>query len=120
MKKILVIEDDQKVQESISDLLEMKNYEIFLASNGRDGIMAAMDRKPDLIICDIMMASMNGFSVLHTVRSYPELANTPFIFLSALAEQKYVALGMEKGADHYLVKPFRAEDLFAAVEKLTQ
>jgi len=120
MKRILVIEDDQKVQESLGDLLQMKEYDVALANNGKEGIMQAMEKKPDLIICDIMMASMNGFSVLHTIRSYPDLAKTPFIFLSALAEQKYVELGMEKGADRYLVKPFRAEELFEAVESLTK
>lgn len=120
MKRILVIEDDLKVQESISDLLLIKNFEVLLASNGRDGILQAIEKKPDLIICDIMMASMNGYSVLHTVRSYPDLAQTPFVFLSALAEQKYVSLGIEKGADRYLVKPFRADELYDAVTDLTK
>lgn len=118
MKKILVIEDDLRVQESISDLLQTKNYEVLLAQNGKDGIQMAIDNKPDLILCDIMMASLNGFSVLHSVKSMPELQATPFIFLSALAEQKYINMGLEKGADRYLIKPFKAEELFTAIFEL--
>ncbi|MFZ9981508.1 MAG: response regulator [Cyclobacteriaceae bacterium] len=118
MSRILVIEDDEKVQESISDLLDTRNFKILMANNGKDGILMAIEHKPDLIICDIMMASLNGYSVLHSVKSMPELEAIPFIFLSALAEQKYVNMGMEKGADHYLVKPFRSEELFNTIEKL--
>lgn len=118
MSRILVIEDDVQVQESISDLLETKNHKVLLANNGKDGILMAMELKPDLIICDIMMGSLNGYSVLHSVKSEPELESTPFIFLSALAEQKYVKMGLEKGADHYLIKPFRSEELFSVINKL--
>jgi DNA-binding response OmpR family regulator len=118
MSKILVIEDDVKVQESISDLLETRNFEVLMANNGKDGILKAIEEKPDLIICDIMMASLNGYSVLHSVKSMPELESIPFVFLSALAEQKYVNMGIEKGADHYLVKPFRSEELFSVINEL--
>jgi len=118
MSRILVIEDDVKVQESICDLLETRNFEVIVANNGKDGILQAIEKKPDLILCDIMMASLNGYSVLHSVKSMPELESVPFIFLSALAEQKYVKMGIEKGADHYLVKPFRSEELFGAIDEL--
>jgi DNA-binding response OmpR family regulator len=118
MSTILVIEDDGRVQDSITDLLETKNYNVLKAQNGKDGIQMAIDHKPDLILCDIMMGSLNGFSVLHSIRELPEVQSTPFIFLSALAEQKYVKMGLEKGADKYLTKPFKSEELFLAIYEL--
>ncbi|MEY3405785.1 MAG: response regulator transcription factor [Cyclobacteriaceae bacterium] len=118
MSTILVIEDDGRVQDSITDLLETKNYNVLKAQNGKDGIQMAIDHKPDLILCDIMMGSLNGFSVLHSIRELPEVQSTPFIFLSALAEQKYVKMGLEKGADKYLTKPFKSEELFLAIHEL--
>ena len=118
MSTILVIEDDGRVQDSITDLLETKSYIVLKAQNGKDGIQMAIDHKPDLILCDIMMGSLNGFSVLHSIRELPELHSTPFIFLSALAEQKYVKMGLEKGANKYLIKPFKSEDLFLAISDL--
>ena len=118
MSTILVIEDDGRVQDSITDLLETKNYVVLKAQNGKDGIQMAIDHKPDLILCDIMMGSLDGFSVLHSIRQVPELQSTPFIFLSALAEQKYVKMGLEKGANKYLIKPFKSEELFLAISEL--
>ena len=118
MSTILVIEDDGRVQDSITDLLETKNYNVLKAQNGKDGIQMAIDHKPDLILCDIMMGTLNGFSVLHSIREVQELQSTPFIFLSALAEQKYVKMGLEKGANKYLIKPFKSEELFLAISDL--
>ena len=118
MSTILVIEDDGRVQDSITDLLETKNYNVLKAQNGKDGIQMAFDHKPDLILCDIMMGTLNGFSVLHSIREVQELQSTPFIFLSALAEQKYVKMGLEKGANKYLIKPFKSEELFLAISDL--
>lgn len=120
MKRILVIEDDEKVQESIIDLLEIRGYEILRASNGKDGLELAMDKRPDLILCDVMMASVNGFSVLTSIRSQSQFEKTPFVFLSALSEQKYIEQGLSKGANRYIVKPFRAEELFNAIDELTK
>ncbi|MBM3178558.1 MAG: response regulator [Bacteroidetes bacterium] len=120
MKRILVIEDDEKVQESIVDLLEIRGYEILRASNGKDGLDLAVDKRPDLILCDVMMANLNGFSVLSALRAMSQFEKTPFIFLSALSEQKFIDQGLSKGANRYIVKPFKAEDLFSAIDELTK
>ena len=118
MSLILVIEDDARVQDSIADLLETQGYDVVKAQNGKDGIQLAVDKTPALILCDVMMPSINGFSVLHSVKSMPELSSIPFIFISALAEQKYIKMGLEKGADRFLTKPFKSEELFSAINQL--
>jgi len=118
MSLILVIEDDARVQDSIADLLETQGYDVVKAQNGKEGIQLAVDKTPALILCDVMMPSINGFSVLHSVKSMPELSSIPFIFISALAEQKYIKMGLEKGADRFLTKPFKSEELFSAINQL--
>lgn len=118
MSLILVIEDDARVQDSIADLLDTQGYEVLKAQNGKDGIQLAADHLPSLILCDVMMPSINGFSVLHSVKSMPELKHIPFIFISALAEQKYIKMGLDKGADRFLTKPFKSEELFTAINEL--
>lgn len=116
MKRVLVIEDDEKIQESILDLLELRNYQVYVASNGREGIRIAQEKVPDVILCDIMMNNLNGFSVLQAIRAIPALAKTPFVFVSALSEQKYVDMAMNQGANQFVIKPFRADDLYNAIE----
>lgn len=117
MTRVLVIEDDEKIQESLLDLLELRKYQVYVAGNGREGIRLAEEHHPDVILCDVMMSNLNGFSVLQAIRAVPMLSNTPFIFLSALSEQKYIDMGLNQGADRYIVKPFRAEELFSVLEE---
>ena len=117
MIRVLVIEDDEKIQESLLDLLELRKYEVYVAGNGREGIRLAEEHQPDVILCDVMMSNLNGFSVLQAIKAIPAFARTPFIFLSALSEQKYIDMGLNQGADRYIVKPFRAEELFSVLEE---
>ncbi|HEX2869097.1 MAG TPA: response regulator [Ignavibacteriales bacterium] len=116
MKKILVIEDEHSVRTSIRDLLEEKNYKVFSASDGREGVSLAKEILPDLIICDIMMPLMNGYEVIRELSKSNNTAAIPFIFLTAKAEMPDLRTGMELGADDYLVKPFRALHLLNAIE----
>jgi len=118
MTRILVIEDDEKIQESLLDLLELRQYQVHVAGNGREGIRLAEEHHPDVILCDVMMSNLNGFSVLQAIRAIPVLSKTPFVFLSALSEQKYIDMGLNQGADRYIVKPFRAEELFSVLEEV--
>ncbi len=116
MKNILVIEDDLNIRESISELLTIKNYAITQASDGIEGLHYAKKINPDLILCDIMMPGIDGHEVLKELRMKKETANIPFIFLSAKSQMKEIREGMNLGADDYLPKPFKAADLFKAVE----
>ncbi|MBD2186273.1 response regulator transcription factor [Aerosakkonema funiforme] len=81
--KILVIEDEEFVRDNILDILECKNFDVVGAKNGEEGIREAQKQIPDLILCDIMMPDMDGYSVLTELQQQPITAVIPFIFLTA-------------------------------------
>lgn len=116
MKKILLIEDNQDIRENIAEILELANYKVYTADNGKWGVEKALQEKPDLIICDIMMPVLDGYGVLHLLQKNPATHSTPFIFLTAKADRADVRKGMELGADDYLTKPFESTELLNSVE----
>ncbi len=116
MIKILVIEDDSNIKQTITDLLETEGYEVIPACNGSEGIELAKKLLPDLIICDIVMPVKNGYDVINEVSKFPGTSLIPFLFLSARVEHTDVRQGMQLGADDYLTKPFKVEELLKAVE----
>ncbi|MCM4157865.1 response regulator [Gramella sp. AN32] len=116
MKKLLLIEDDVTVRENTAELLELSNYEVLTASNGKLGIEKAKQEVPDIIVCDIMMPEVDGYGVLEALSKNPETLNIPFIFLSAKTEHKDIRKGMDLGADDYLTKPFEEDELLSAIE----
>ena len=116
MKKILLIEDNKDMRENTSEILELANYKVSTAKNGKEGVALAQKEKYDLIICDIMMPLLDGYGVLHLLAKNPETAHVPFIFLTAKAERSDLRKGMEMGADDYLTKPFDDIELLNAVE----
>lgn len=115
-RKILVIEDDNDVRENTAEILELANYEVITAENGRRGVELARTHHPDLVLCDIMMPELDGYGVLHLLGRDPATAEIPFIFLSAKAERGDIRKGMELGADDYLTKPFEESELLNAIE----
>jgi DNA-binding response OmpR family regulator len=116
MKKILLIEDNDDIRENTAEILELSNYKVFVAENGKIGVEKAMEHTPDLIICDIMMPGLDGYGVLHAVHKNEAIKNTPFIFLTAKTERSDFRKGMELGADDYITKPFEGIELLNAVE----
>ncbi len=114
MIKVLVIEDENTVRAGITELFEENGYRVFPASTGNEGIKLAAERDPDIIICDILMQGIDGYSVLNKIRSKAKTRAVPFIFLTAKTELSDLRLGMELGADDYVFKPYRAEDLLKA------
>jgi DNA-binding response OmpR family regulator len=116
MKKILLIEDNDDIRENTAEILELSNYKVFVAENGKVGVEKAMEHTPDLIICDIMMPGLDGYGVLHAVHKNEAIKNTPFIFLTAKTERSDFRKGMELGADDYITKPFEGIELLNAVE----
>lgn len=113
---VLVIEDNQDVRENIEEILELSNYQVTLAVNGKEGVRKAKEVKPDLILCDIMMPELDGYEVLYMLSKDPDTAVIPFIFLTAKAEKGDFRKGMGMGADDYLTKPFDEMELLQAVE----
>jgi len=111
-----LIEDNNDVRENTAEILELANYTVVTAENGKVGVEKAMQEKPDLIICDIMMPVLDGYGVLHMINKHEDLKNIPFIFLTAKAERGDFRKGMEMGADDYITKPFTDIELLNSIE----
>jgi CRP/FNR family cyclic AMP-dependent transcriptional regulator len=116
MKQILLIEDNQVVRENTAELLELANYKMLVAANGKVGVDLALKHKPDLIICDIMMPELDGYGVLHMLSRNNETSSIPFIFLTAKTEKAELRKGMEMGADDFITKPFDDVELLKVIE----
>jgi DNA-binding NarL/FixJ family response regulator len=116
MNKILVIEDEPEMRRNITSLLRYYDYQPVAAENGRAGVELARRENPDLILCDVMMPELDGYSVLQALQTDPLLAPIPFIFLTAKGEKDDLRSGMNLGADDYLTKPVANSDLIRAIE----
>lgn len=115
MKKVLIIEDNREVRENTAEILELANYDVIQAANGRLGIQMALEHLPDIIISDIVMPEANGYTVLEVLGQNPRTAKIPFIFLSAKDKKEDLRMGMSLGADDYIYKPYQAQELLDAV-----
>jgi CRP-like cAMP-binding protein/CheY-like chemotaxis protein len=115
-KKVLIIEDNDDIRENIIEILELAGYTVQGAKNGKAGVEMATKQVPDIILCDIMMPELDGYSVLYMLNKNPETTAIPFIFLTAKAERVDMRKGMEMGADDYLTKPFDDMELLNAIE----
>lgn len=116
MKHILLIEDDLILRENTAELLDLSNYKVTTAPNGKVGLELAKTSMPDIIVCDIMMPELDGYGVLEGLSENTKTKHIPFIFLSAKTERKDVRKGMDLGADDYITKPFEEEELIRAIE----
>ncbi len=115
-KTILLIEDNAAMRDNISEILELSDYKVFTAPNGKVGVELAKKEKPDLIICDITMPELDGYGVLHILGKSDETSGIPFVFLTAKAEKADFRKGMTLGADDYLTKPFDDVELLDVVQ----
>src|SRR5580765_5364857 len=115
MKKILVIEDEAETLENLLLMLEMEGFKPYSAPNGRIGVAVARRELPDVILCDVSMPEMDGYSVLETLRADSSTVSIPFIFLTAKSDKKDLRTGMNLGADDYLTKPASAEEVLSAI-----
>lgn len=113
---VLLIEDNTEIRENTADILELANYTVTTAANGKEGVEKALENKPDIIICDVMMPVLDGYGVLHLIHKNEQLSGIPFIFLTAKAERADFRKGMEMGADDYISKPFTEIELLNAIE----
>lgn len=112
-KKILLIEDDVGLAEFIQYQIQHEGYDVTIAHHGLDGLRLAHEWQPDLIILDIMMPEMDGWTVCQRLR---EMSNVPIIFTTALGAERDVVRGLEMGADDYLIKPFGPKELKARIQ----
>ncbi|MEA5578391.1 response regulator [Anabaena sp. UHCC 0451] len=115
MKNILIIEDEAQIRNNIQEILELSDFETLVAENGLQGLELAKEKHPDLILCDLMMPELDGYSVLSQLRHDSSTATIPLIFLTAKSERSDLRRGMELGADDYLTKPFQPYELLQAI-----
>ena len=116
MKTVLVIEDNMFVRENIAEMLMLASYKVLKAENGKAGLEQALQQKPDIVVCDIMMPLMDGYAVLQEFKKTPELEDIPFVFLSAKSKSENIREGIEAGADDYITKPFQESELLNAIK----
>lgn len=115
-QKIVVIDDEDSYLAMIRLMIKTKGYDIIEATNGLDGLAAVKLHHPDLVLCDVNMQQMDGYTLLSTLKEDPEFASIPFIFLTGNATKSDRRQGMKLGADDYLTKPFTSEELISAIE----
>jgi DNA-binding response OmpR family regulator len=109
--RVLIVDDDPWILRMVSTLLEKRGYAITTASDGEEGLIRADQWRPNLIITDVMMPKLDGWQLVRALRSRSELALVPVIFLTALGGEEDRIRGFRLGADDYLPKPFRFEEL---------
>ena len=116
MKRILIIEDDISILSGLKDVLTFKNYEVFTATDGEAGYAEAKEKKLDLIILDIMLPKMDGFTLCRKLRDKGDM--TPVLMLTARGEEPDKVQGLDYGADDYVIKPFSLPELLARIRAL--
>jgi DNA-binding response OmpR family regulator len=114
-KKVLIVEDEVDLVETIRFLLEREGYGVLVSGDGEDALHQARRESPDLIILDIMLPKLDGYKVCRELKSDERYKQIPILMLSAKAQQKDRIIGMEAGAEEYITKPF---DLTAFIEKV--
>lgn len=118
MTTILVIEDEYDVRENLQEILEMEDFNVLTAENGKIGLQIAIEQQPNLIICDVMMPELDGYGVISSLRQNPITIKTPFIFLSAKSTDEDREKGLKLGANDYLTKPFTPKQICKAIESM--
>ena len=114
---VLVADDDAWILRMVATVLEKRGYSVETAVDGEDALARALARTPDLLITDVMMPKLDGWSLVRQLRSHAELAMLPVIFLTALSSEDDRIRGFRLGADDYVTKPFRFEELDLRVAK---
>ncbi len=115
-KQLLLIDDDPNLILLVKDYLEFRGYEVVTAENGQEALDVLQTVTPDMIICDVMMPQMDGYSFVEHVRKDSRTSWIPVLFLSAKGQSQDRVKGLNTGADVYMVKPFEPEELVAQVE----
>jgi DNA-binding NarL/FixJ family response regulator len=119
-KQLLLVDDDPNLILLVKDYLEFKGYLVTTAQNGREALEILAQDIPDMIICDVMMPEMDGYTLVENIRLDSRLDWIPILFLSAKGQSQDKIRGLNQGADLYMVKPFEPEELVAQVESSLQ
>lgn len=116
--RILIIEDEKQIVEALKLRLEANGYDILTAADGADGLLLARQKKPDLIILDVLLPKMNGYKVCRMLKFDENYKSIPIIMLTAKVLPGDIEQGLQSGANAYLTKPFKAEELLEKIKSL--
>jgi CheY-like chemotaxis protein len=116
MKTVLLIEDSTDIRENVCEMLWLAGYEAIFAVDGTAGLALAIEKRPDIILCDIMMPEMNGYEVFEGLKDDAGTIDIPFVFITASVEKKEIEIGIAMGAKGYIRKPFTGPELFDVVD----
>jgi DNA-binding response OmpR family regulator len=115
-KRVLVVEDEEDIRRLVSIKLKGAGYEVMTASDGEEGLAAALREKPDLLLSDVMMPKKDGYTMVREVRAALGSESPVVIMLTARGQDTDVASGLDSGADDYIVKPFAPRELIARIQ----
>ena len=115
MKKILIVDDEQDIVESLKFVLEVSGFVCYTAYNGEDGLKLAKEIMPDLIILDVMMPKINGYKISRLLKYDSKYKDIPIIMVTARSQEDDKAIGQETGVDEYITKPFELDELISKV-----
>jgi len=114
--KILVIDDEPNIVQTLQDRLEMNDYEVITAGNGKEGLKKALQEKPDVLLLDVIMPIMDGHEMLEALRKQPDGNFSSVIMLTARSQTQDIARANACGIDDYIVKPFDLSELLEKIE----
>ena len=117
MKKILIVDDEQDIVESLKFVLEGNDYTCYCAYNGEDGLKLAKELMPDLIILDVMMPRINGYKISRLLKFDSKYKDIPILMVTAGSQEEDKLIGEETGADEYITKPFDLDEVLQTVNK---
>ena len=117
MKKILIVDDEQEIVDSLKFVLENYDYSCYCAYNGEDGLKLARDIIPDLIILDVMMPRINGYKISRLLKFDKKYKDIPILMVTARSQEEDKLIGEETGADEYITKPFDLDNVIKTVNK---
>ena len=113
-KTILIVDDEMSVRLMLEGMLK-DEYDVIQASNGDEAIQRAIEHQPDLILMDIMMPRVDGYTACYKIKEIPQLKDTPIILISGVGHDLNKKMGMQFGADGYLTKPFKLDEMEAVI-----
>jgi len=116
IKKILIVDDDATITVLVKKFLDKNGYEVTAVTEAVDGLEYAMKKDPDLIILDVMMPIINGFNFCRLLKQDDNKKNIPIILLTARDQIKDIEIGLEMGAEAYLVKPLNTAELLKTIK----
>jgi len=110
-KSILIADDDLGIRDLLETILKEEGYELMYADDGHQAIELAHQKRPDMVLLDVVLPKMDGFEVCRRLREFPELADVPILMLTACGTPMDQKKGLQSGADDYIIKPFEPEEI---------